>query len=96
MSRDKSPGENVALMMKSRETFLFQVKKETQQLREFEEGLVSQYKFFLENLEQTVKGTRTFRFRVLAHRSGLTSFPFLFRLETEEAEGESGRGSDLL
>ncbi|XP_067100906.1 nucleolar complex protein 3 homolog [Osmerus mordax] len=31
------------------------VKKETQQLREFEEGLVSQYKFFLENLEQTVK-----------------------------------------
>uniref|UniRef100_A0A3P8UJ36 Nucleolar complex protein 3 homolog n=1 Tax=Cynoglossus semilaevis TaxID=244447 RepID=A0A3P8UJ36_CYNSE len=31
------------------------VKKETQQLREFEEGLVSQYKFYLENLEQTVK-----------------------------------------
>ncbi|XP_062858698.1 nucleolar complex protein 3 homolog [Trichomycterus rosablanca] len=31
------------------------VKKETQQLREFEEGLVSQYKFFLENLEQTIK-----------------------------------------
>lgn len=38
-------------------TFLtFQVKKETQQLREFEEGLVSQYKFYLENLEQTVRG----------------------------------------
>ncbi|XP_054622935.1 nucleolar complex protein 3 homolog isoform X2 [Dunckerocampus dactyliophorus] len=31
------------------------VKKETQQLREFEEGLVSQYKFFLEDLEQTIK-----------------------------------------
>ncbi|XP_053197642.1 nucleolar complex protein 3 homolog [Scomber japonicus] len=31
------------------------VKKETQQLREFEEGLVSQYKFYLEDLEQTVK-----------------------------------------
>lgn len=31
------------------------VKKETQQLREFEEGLVSQYKFYLENLEQTIK-----------------------------------------
>lgn len=26
-------------------------------LREFEEGLVSQYKFYLEDLEQTVKGT---------------------------------------
>ncbi|KAL8187120.1 UNVERIFIED_CONTAM: Nucleolar complex protein 3 [Gekko kuhli] len=31
------------------------VRKETQKLREFEEGLVSQYRFFLENLEQTVK-----------------------------------------
>ncbi|XP_078146909.1 nucleolar complex protein 3 homolog isoform X2 [Centroberyx gerrardi] len=31
------------------------VKKETQQLREFEEGLVSQYKFYLEDLEQTVR-----------------------------------------
>ncbi|XP_017296248.1 nucleolar complex protein 3 homolog [Kryptolebias marmoratus] len=31
------------------------VKKETQQLREFEEGLVSQYKFFLEDLEQIIK-----------------------------------------
>ncbi|KAM4623770.1 nucleolar complex protein 3 homolog [Polymixia lowei] len=31
------------------------VKKETQQLREFEEGLVSQYKFYLEELEQAVK-----------------------------------------
>lgn len=36
--------------------FTFQVKKETQQLREFEEGLVSQFKFYLENLEQTTKG----------------------------------------
>ncbi|KAE8590815.1 hypothetical protein XENTR_v10018217 [Xenopus tropicalis] len=31
------------------------VKKETQKLREFEEGLVSQYKFYLENLEQILK-----------------------------------------
>ncbi|XP_030611769.1 nucleolar complex protein 3 homolog [Archocentrus centrarchus] len=31
------------------------VKKETQVLREFEEGLVSQYKFYLEDLEQTIK-----------------------------------------
>uniref|UniRef100_A0A8C5N5A9 Nucleolar complex protein 3 homolog n=1 Tax=Leptobrachium leishanense TaxID=445787 RepID=A0A8C5N5A9_9ANUR len=31
------------------------VKKETQRLREFEEGLISQYKFYLENLEQTIK-----------------------------------------
>ncbi|XP_058045447.1 nucleolar complex protein 3 homolog isoform X1 [Ahaetulla prasina] len=31
------------------------VKKETQKLREFEEGLVSQYKFYLENLEQCIK-----------------------------------------
>lgn len=31
------------------------VRMDTQQLREFEEGLVSQYKFYLENLEQTVK-----------------------------------------
>ncbi|XP_078422130.1 nucleolar complex protein 3 homolog isoform X2 [Cetorhinus maximus] len=31
------------------------VRKETQHLREFEEGLVCQYKFYLENLEQTIK-----------------------------------------
>ncbi|XP_013878772.1 nucleolar complex protein 3 homolog [Austrofundulus limnaeus] len=31
------------------------VKKDTHQLREFEEGLVSQYKFFLEDLEQIIK-----------------------------------------
>lgn len=31
------------------------VKKDTQKLREFEEGLVSQYKFYLENLDQTIK-----------------------------------------
>ncbi|XP_035467680.2 nucleolar complex protein 3 homolog [Scophthalmus maximus] len=31
------------------------VKKETLRLREFEEGLVSQYKFYLEDLEQTIK-----------------------------------------
>lgn len=35
---------------------MFQVKKETQVLREFEEGLVSQYKFYLEDMEQTIKG----------------------------------------
>ncbi|KAI4893559.1 hypothetical protein NFI96_021351 [Prochilodus magdalenae] len=34
------------------------VKKETQQLREFEEGLVSQYKFYLENLEQAIRDWR--------------------------------------
>lgn len=33
-----------------------QVKKQTQQLRQFEEGLLSQYKFYLEDLEQTIKG----------------------------------------
>uniref|UniRef100_A0A8C8X744 Nucleolar complex protein 3 homolog n=1 Tax=Panthera leo TaxID=9689 RepID=A0A8C8X744_PANLE len=32
------------------------IRKETQKLREFEEGLVSQYKFYLENLEQMIKG----------------------------------------
>ncbi|XP_038608589.1 nucleolar complex protein 3 homolog [Tachyglossus aculeatus] len=31
------------------------VRKETQRLREFEEGLVSQYRFYLENLEQIIK-----------------------------------------
>ncbi|CAN0552503.1 unnamed protein product [Rangifer tarandus platyrhynchus] len=31
------------------------IRKETQKLREFEEGLVSQYKFYLENLEQMIK-----------------------------------------
>ncbi|XP_028651303.1 nucleolar complex protein 3 homolog [Erpetoichthys calabaricus] len=31
------------------------VKKETQKLREFEEGLICQYKFYLENLEQIIK-----------------------------------------
>ncbi|KAG8552312.1 hypothetical protein GDO81_004472 [Engystomops pustulosus] len=31
------------------------VKRETQKLREFEEGLISQYKFYLESLEQTIK-----------------------------------------
>lgn len=32
------------------------VKKQTQQLRNFEEALLSQYKFYLEDLEQTIKG----------------------------------------
>lgn len=35
---------------------LLKVKKQTQQLRQFEEGLLSQYKFYLEDLEQTIKG----------------------------------------
>lgn len=35
-----------------------QVKKDTQLIRDFEEGLVSQYKFYLEDLEQTIKGTQ--------------------------------------
>lgn len=35
---------------------LLKVKKQTQQLRHFEEGLLSQYKFYLEDLEQTIKG----------------------------------------
>uniref|UniRef100_A0A8C8X8L3 Nucleolar complex protein 3 homolog n=1 Tax=Panthera leo TaxID=9689 RepID=A0A8C8X8L3_PANLE len=34
------------------------IRKETQKLREFEEGLVSQYKFYLENLEQMIKETQ--------------------------------------
>lgn len=43
-----------------------QVKKETQQLREFEEVLLSQYKFYLEDLEQCIKGER--RTRVVTSR----------------------------
>lgn len=35
---------------------LLKVKKQTQQLRHFEEALLSQYKFYLEDLEQTIKG----------------------------------------
>lgn len=35
---------------------LLKVKKQTQQIRQFEEGLLSQYKFYLEDLEQTIKG----------------------------------------
>lgn len=49
----RSPRFNLLLLPLA----VFQVKKETQVLREFEEGLVSQYKFYLEDLEQTVKGT---------------------------------------
>lgn len=48
-----------------------QVKKETQQLREFEEVLLSQYKFYLEDLEQCIKGER--RTRVVTSRH-----PFVF------------------
>ncbi|KAJ0016302.1 hypothetical protein NQD34_014592 [Periophthalmus magnuspinnatus] len=45
------------------------VKKETQALREFEEGLLSQYKFYLEDLEQIVadwRGGRTKRVQTVS------------------------------
>lgn len=72
----------------------FQVKKETQQLREFEEGLVSQYKFYLEDLDQTIKGNWTRpRTRPRPMWSRFISVCLLvFRLEAEEEEAQSGRG----
>ncbi|XP_055006484.1 nucleolar complex protein 3 homolog [Boleophthalmus pectinirostris] len=45
------------------------VKKETQALREFEEGLLSQYKFYLEDLEQIItdwRGSRTKRVQTVS------------------------------
>ncbi|XP_043912597.1 nucleolar complex protein 3 homolog [Protopterus annectens] len=45
------------------------VKKEVQQLREFEEGLVCQYKFYLENLEQTLKDWKQMKIK----KSGVVS-----------------------
>lgn len=45
------------------------VKKETQALREFEEGLLSQYKFYLEDLEQIIsdwKGSRAKRVQTVS------------------------------
>ena len=67
-----------------------QVKKETQQLREFEEGLVSQFKFYLEDLEQTIKGTPPLcRRHRSTHSLTLIRLPFFFRLEAEEEEAQS-------
>ncbi|KAM7370296.1 hypothetical protein PAMP_009857 [Pampus punctatissimus] len=43
------------MLMESDPCVAVTVKKDTQQLREFEEGLVSQYKFYLEDLEQIIK-----------------------------------------
>lgn len=51
-----------------------QVKKETQQLREFEEVLVSQYKFYLEDLEQTIKGRLPWQQLTAALSSGRSCF----------------------
>ncbi len=75
-----------------------QVKKETQQLREFEEGLVSQYKFYLEDLEQTIKGTQpqqhTHTYTTHVSTEGIMSAcpPSVCRLEAEEEEAQSGSG----
>ncbi|XP_015262119.1 PREDICTED: nucleolar complex protein 3 homolog [Gekko japonicus] len=51
--KDITPSYKIRPLTETEKTT--KVRKETQKLREFEEGLVSQYKFFLENLEQTVK-----------------------------------------
>uniref|UniRef100_A0A4W3K2U6 Nucleolar complex protein 3 homolog n=1 Tax=Callorhinchus milii TaxID=7868 RepID=A0A4W3K2U6_CALMI len=51
--KDITPSYRIRPLTESEETA--KVKKETRHLREFEEGLVSQYKYYLENLEQTIK-----------------------------------------
>ncbi|XP_069467440.1 nucleolar complex protein 3 homolog [Ambystoma mexicanum] len=51
--KDITPSYKIRPLTEAEKTS--KVKKETQKLREFEEGLVCQYKFYLENLEQTVK-----------------------------------------
>ncbi|XP_071420487.1 nucleolar complex protein 3 homolog isoform X2 [Pithys albifrons albifrons] len=51
--KDIAPSYKIRPLTEAEKTT--KVKKETQKLREFEEGLVSQYKFYLENLEQTIK-----------------------------------------
>ncbi|XP_077310365.1 nucleolar complex protein 3 homolog [Lithobates pipiens] len=51
--KDLAPSYKIRPLTEEEKTA--RVKKETQRLREFEEGLVSQYKFYLENLEQTIK-----------------------------------------
>lgn len=77
-----------------------QVKKETQQLREFEEVLVSQYKFYLEDLEQTIKGGLPRKRATAASSAGFHHlFPFLlcvFRLEAEEEEAQPGGGARVV
>lgn len=74
-----------------------QVKKETQQLREFEEVLVSQYKFYLEDLEQTIKG-RLPRKRVTTALSAGFHHVFIsvVRLEAEEEEAQPGGGAGVV
>uniref|UniRef100_A0A8C2L2L9 NOC3-like DNA replication regulator n=1 Tax=Cyprinus carpio TaxID=7962 RepID=A0A8C2L2L9_CYPCA len=49
----------------------FTVKKETLQLREFEEDLVCQYKFYLEDLEQTIKDWKQKRSQAVSLQKGL-------------------------
>ncbi|XP_018418175.1 PREDICTED: nucleolar complex protein 3 homolog [Nanorana parkeri] len=51
--KDLAPAYKIRPLTEEEKTA--RVKKDTQRLREFEEGLVSQYKFYLENLEQTIK-----------------------------------------
>ncbi|XP_067909377.1 LOW QUALITY PROTEIN: nucleolar complex protein 3 homolog [Heterodontus francisci] len=51
--KDITPSYRIRPLTEAEKTA--KVKKETKHLREFEEGLVCQYKFYLENLEQTVK-----------------------------------------
>lgn len=74
--------------------FVLQVKKETQQLREFEEGLVSQYKFYLEDLEQTIKGRQPQQYigthtkPIKAEDTGTMSVCSPCRLEAAEEEAQ--------
>ncbi|XP_078079665.1 nucleolar complex protein 3 homolog [Mustelus asterias] len=51
--KDIAPSYRIRSLTEAEKTA--KVRKETLHLREFEEGLVCQYKFYLENLEQTVK-----------------------------------------
>lgn len=77
---------------------MLQVKKETQQLREFEEGLVSQLKFYLEDLEQVVKGEchTPCPCAVGSWQTPLSNPLLSFRLEAEESEEQSCRVSGQL
>lgn len=74
------------------------MKKETQQLREFEEGLVSQFKFYLEDLEQVVKGELTAPCPSVigSRRTPLSDPRCSYRLEAEETEEQSRRVSGEL
>lgn len=73
-----------------------QVKKDTQQLREFEEVLVSQYKFYLEDLEQTIKGRWLQQRVTTASSAGRSVFISVSRLETEEEEAQPGGGAGVV